>query len=652
MASNKRLNATITIGGAITGALKSALTTTKSKLLEVGDAVRQLERQQRMLSSAINTFGRQGKDVDGLRAKYAAVTTEIQKQRAAMARLKSIEDQRARNSQRAADIRGMVGTAFAVAATAGLPIVQAAQFEKAMLGVAKQVDGARDSGGKLTSVYFDMAKQIQLLGRTIPLATNDLAEMVAAGARMGVAKDELIEFTRTAAKMASAFDLPAAELADQMGKVAQLFKVPIPAIGELADAINYLDDNAISKGGDIIEFLTRTGGVAAAVKVTGQQMAALGSTLLTLGERTETASTATNAMFQKFAAADKGTKKFKAAMKEIGLSTQAVQKGMQVDAQGTILKVLEAVNKLPKDKQLGVMVELVGLEHSDTLAKLANNVEEYRRQIKLATEDEKRKGSMDREFSATQATTLAQWQIFKNRVTEVSVSIGSVLLPALNSVMGAVGGVTSSIADFNRENPALVKSVLTVAGAFIGFGAAKLAVMGVVWAFGALKVAIASNPIGLAITLLAAGAALVYQNWEPIKAFFIDLWAGIKRAFQSTIEWIMKKLAWVGEKVQAAREFLGLGDGAAKATEPLPMAETEGGAAFGARLNVPRALPQPAMATARGAGQQVIDQSQYTFDIKTQPGQDNKAIADEVMRRIKSEQAVQRRGAMYDGANQ
>ena len=35
---------------------------------------------------------------------------------------------------------------------------------------------------------------------------------------------------------------------------------------------------------------------------------------------TETAGTATNAMFQKFAAADKGTKKFKAAMSEIGLS--------------------------------------------------------------------------------------------------------------------------------------------------------------------------------------------------------------------------------------------------------------------------------------------------------------------------------------------
>nr|WP_277343274.1 phage tail tape measure protein [Cupriavidus neocaledonicus] len=471
--------------------------------------------------------------------------------------------------------------------------------------------------------------------------------------------------------------LAAAELADNMGKVAGLFKIPIPAIGELADAINYLDDNAISKGGDIIEFLTRTGGVAAAVKVTGQQMAALGSTLLTLGERTETASTATNALFQKLAAADKGTKKFKAAMKEIGLSTAAVQKGMQVDAQGTILKVLEAVNKLPKDKQLGVMVELVGLEHSDTLAKLANNVGEYRRQIELATSAEA-KGSMSREFEAQRASTLAQWQLLQNRVTEVSVNIGSVLLPAVNRVMGAFASASSSVADFVRENRTLVENIGVVVGAFAGFGAVKLAITGVTWAVTALNVAVRANPIGILITLLAAGAMLVWKNWEPIKAFFVDLWGSITKAAQGTwdwlqgvffkfhplglvianwepirawfqnlwaditasarqaLEWITGKIEAIGQGWQKTKSFFGFGDSPAPAAAgPAP------------------ALPAvPPMATARGAGAQVTDQRQYTFDIKTQPGQDNKAIADEVMRRIKSEQGIQRRGAMYDGANQ
>ncbi|QIL83597.1 phage tail tape measure protein [Diaphorobacter sp. HDW4A] len=43
----------------------------------------------------------------------------------------------------------------------------------------------------------------------------------------------------------------------------------------MADTINYLDDNAISKGSDIIGFLNRVGGVAGTVGITGENMAAL-----------------------------------------------------------------------------------------------------------------------------------------------------------------------------------------------------------------------------------------------------------------------------------------------------------------------------------------------------------------------------------------
>ncbi|QSB03234.1 phage tail tape measure protein [Methylomonas sp. EFPC1] len=271
----------------------------------------------------------------GFKATFSSATNEVKKLDTATKRYaKSIGDvykaQAARNKAAGGaslgGLAGVVGAAYAFAQ----PIKQAIEFETAMLGVAKQVDGARDAGGKLTPVYTSMRKEIQMLGREIPIANNELAAMVEAGARMGVAKENLIGFTRTAAVMASAFDLPSAELADNMGKIANLYKIPIPAIGELGDTINYLDDKSIAKGGDIIGFLTRVGGVAASVKITGGNMAALGSTLLSLGENTETASTATNAIFQKFAAAESGTKSFREAMGSLGLSLSNVQKGMQV----------------------------------------------------------------------------------------------------------------------------------------------------------------------------------------------------------------------------------------------------------------------------------------------------------------------------------
>lgn len=647
---NKRLNATITLGGAITGALKNALGTTKDKLTEIGGAVRKLEREQKMLGNSIGTFSTMGKNVDGLRARYAAVTAEIEKTRKAQEKLKAATEMSNKGGSMMASAGVTIGAVAAAASTAFVPVIQAAAFEKAMLGVAKQVEGARDENGKLTATYFDMAKQVQMLGREIPLATNELADMVAAGARMGIAKDQLIDFTKTSAMMASAFELPAGELAMQMGKIADLFKIPITNISELADAINYLDDETKSTAPGLIDFLTRTGGVAGSIKITGKEMAALGSTLLSLGERSETAGTAVNAMVQKFAAADKGTKKFKQAMSEIGMSTAAVQKGMQVDAQGTMLKILDAVGKMPAEKRLGILVDLVGLEHSDTLAKLAGNVEEYRRQIDLAN-SQKAMGSMGREFQAQLATTAAQWEITKNVIGEVSVNIGSVLLPAVNSALITFGKATSAVADFVAENRTLVGNV---AAAAAGIGAAVVGWQGLVFAAGAAMkvfgIMAAANPIGLVAMGVAGAAALIYKNWEPISGFFVGLFDSVKATVGAAVDWIIGKIQAVGEFWGKVKSFFGFGGdttvkvgGTAQQSAPAANPAPVPGA--------PALLPQPTMRGATpvsGPTYNTTNAQQIT--INQQPGQNSKELADEVARRLKEREGVQRRGMMYDHA--
>lgn len=633
--ANKRINATVTIGGAITSGLGSALETAKSKLNQVGDAVRKLEREQAALNKQINSYVSQdSRGLAQLITKHAAVTRELEKQN----RLLSAKKGMAAGKERMQSAGMALGAVGAIASVGFLPVMQAVNFEKAMLGVAKQVDGARDSSGKLTAVYFDMAKQIQLLGRDVPMATDSIADMVAAGARMGIAKDELIAFTRTAAMMAEAFELPAGQLAEQMGKIKGLFGLKTQQqVVALADSINYLDDNAISKGADIIDFMERVGGVAGSVKINAQQMAALGSTLLTLGERSETASTSVNAMVQKFASAETGTKKFKRAMATAGLDLREVQLGMQRDAQGTIMKIMSAINALPADKRLGVMVHMVGLEHSHVMAKLAGNVAEYQHQIEMAGSD-KAVGSMGREFAARLGTTSAQWEIMKNRVSELGVNIGGMLLPAINNLLGVLGPVASKTAEWVTANGSLVGDIATTVGSLVGFYAAfqsvSLGIGAVTWAFNAFKLAMVTNPIGLTVALLGTSALLIYKNWEPIKYFFSELWGGITATFTKAIDFIMAKVEWVGAKWQTVKADLGFG---------APGVTVSGGG--GASATMPD-LPK---LQARGAAE-VTNNQENNFTIYQQPGQSHKALVEELMRETARWKAKEQRGATIDGA--
>ncbi len=691
--ANKKLSATITIGGAVASSLKSAFGSVKGGVNEVGSAIRNAERQQKLLAQSIQTFGKMGRNVDGMRERYAQLTQQLDKMRAAQQRLNQVQQAQKANLDKRAEYRGQILDTVALGATVASPVVMAARFETAMLGVAKQVDGARDSSGKLTRVYYEMGQQIQQLGREIPIATNEIADMVTAGARMGVAKDELIGFTRTTAMMATAFELPAGELADSMGKIAGLFKIPIPAIGELADAINYLDDNAISKGGDIIDFMTRTGGVAGSIKIAAKDMAALGSTLLTLGDRSETASTATNAMFQKFAAASKGSKKFKAALKEVGLSAKEVQKGMQVDATGTMLKILEAIRKLPSDARSGVMTELVGLEHSDTLAKLVGGIEEYKKQLALAN-GEAAKGSMSREYHAMLETTNAQWQLMKNRTSEVAVNLGSVLLPAINDTFKAISPLVNMVADFARENPKVTKAIVgtavaltslkvgglalgyaftfvkgaalstvglfyrvsagaAVAGASTASAAAGPTLLGKAFMFAGKGIiwmgrALLMNPIGLAITAIAGAAYLIYENWDKLKPWFTALWDDIIAKFETAVVKIggmidSVKQKWndtkdavtggVGSAWASTKEFFGFGDNKAQ-SKP---------------ASLPSNLPLPAIASSRSRGNTYQDNSQTTVQVTQLPGESQQALAKRIVAEQERMRGVRQRSMMTDG---
>ncbi len=604
-----RLNNALKVKQNLLAGMKASGTATAAQIKREESGVRKLSEALELQKSAavkargaLNAMGVTG----NLGAAQARLKSEVEQATAAMQKQKAAVNDLARHHRKLGELRekhakamlhtGMAagaGMAMQAAGRRGVeigmgPVRNYTQHEDAMLGIARQVPGARNEMGQLTEVYRQAERDVRELSGQIPLATTEITAMMTAAARMEVPTGQLKEFTLLASEMATAFDAVPDEVTESMGKVAKNFKIPLTDIRGLADSINYLDDNAISKGADIIDFLNRTSGVVSTVAMSAQDAAALGSTLLTLGstlltlgERPEAASTAANAIVQKFAAATKGTKKFKSAMEEIGLSTEAVQKGMSQDATTTLNQVIAAIGKLPEEKRIGVMVELVGLEHSDTLAKLVDKPEELARQRKLANGGEA-KGSMSREAAARNATLSAQWQMTKNRAFNLGSTIGETLAPALLKLLNIVNPMLESFTKWVQEHPTLVKWVLaTVVGlsvllAVLGmllvplailagkamllrfvfarlalgsglgaraFGLIRMAVKGAGRAILWLGRALLATPLGRAFALLATSATMVYNNWEGIKGGLVAIWEGVvgrvKEALSGGIkEWI------------------------------------------------------------------------------------------------------------------
>lgn len=547
-----------------------------------------VQRQREALGAA-------GIDTKKLSQAQRELKSQSDEARAAIDRqqqsLKKLGDRQAKmravreRYSRSLEVRDRVASAGAATSAAGLamgaPVLAAvkssAAMEDAMKGVAKQVNGLRDDSGNRTKQFYDMQAAIKAASEQLPMENGaiDYAALVEGGARMGVTnqndsyedqKRDLMAFATTAAKASTAFELPAGELAEGLGKIAQLYKIPTRNIEQLGDALNYLDDNAMSKGSDIIDVLQRMGGVAD--RLDYRKAAALGSTFLSLGATSETAASAANAMVRELSVATMQSDRFMDGMDLLKLDPKKIEKQMTTDAMGTIQRVLEKVNNLPKDKRLTAMTMVFGKEYGKDAAKLANNMPELRRQLQL-TQGDGAKGSMQKESDINKDSLSAQWMLTKTGVSNTMSGLGDSLRTPLMDIMNMVKkvtGVTRRWVENNKElvgtlmkAAAIISAVVLVLGtlmiglaavlgpmallrlsfnvlgikAFSAFGLIKSAIgivgNGVLW-LGRLMFA---NPILAVIGLIAAGALLIWQNWDTLGPKLAALWDGISTKVSS-----------------------------------------------------------------------------------------------------------------------
>ncbi|MFC2558467.1 MAG: phage tail tape measure protein, partial [Haemophilus seminalis] len=592
-------------------------------------AVKKLKQEQidaaNKLQQARQEFAKSGISAEKLAQKQRelqkntkSATDQIKNQEAALKKLNAKQaayNQYRGQVEKLKDISGkaqIIGAqATAAGATMTAPLANSVRdfmgFEDAMLGVARQVQGLKDDAGNLTPEFEQWKQKIQNLSTELPLTTVQIANMIESAARMDVPKEQLEEFVRLNTQMATAFDAANPdELVEQYGKITKNFKLSSAASRELADAINYLDDNAISKGTEIIGFMNRVSGISGIAKITEKNMAALGSTLQTAGAGEEDSATAVNAIFTRLSSATK-KKPVRGALKAMGLDASQVELGMAKDAQGTLMKIVETVKKMPEQKRLGFIADLVGTEHTKTLALLASNTEEWRRQIELAN-SQAAKGSMGREFDTRMKALSSTWGIFKNQLFNLNATIGNALAPTLDNLMKKIGGIVETIRNWIIAHPKLSSNLMIFIGVIGGsltiFGAFATILSFVLYPVARLflglsklnillpkfKSSMASvggsifrgllSPLkllGFAFSTtgfaIAAAALLIYKFWNPIKAFFGGFLGGLKSglapvlekfqplgtAFGVVVGWIEKAVKWFTDllsPVQSTKEDL------------------------------------------------------------------------------------------------
>lgn len=569
------------------------------QLREAADRARMAYRQnQQELARLDGELRRAGVDTERLAVEEGRLGQAVEKLRGHYARLgqaiAQVDAARAKRSE----LRMQMLDAVALGGALYGLTKPAIEFESVLGDIDKVVDFADGTAG-----LQKMGQALKEMSRIIPISQTGLAAIAAAGGRMGIKEGDLLTYTETVAKMAAAWEMPPDAAGEAMAKIQNVMGFAMTDLMKVGDAINKLDDSSAAKAPEILEVLKRISGTGKQFGMTTQELSALATTMLDLGRTPEVAATGINAMLTKLQAAPIQTKKFKAALKDLGYTAEGMQKAIAKDPTGTLTKFLEKVAKLKPEQRVNILGEMFGMEYSDDLAILVGGLDKYKQYMGMVANETNYAGSVQAEFEKRTKLTANQLKLLGNQTTELSINLGTALLPALNRIVSTLLPVGAAAADLAAKYPeattaivgtvaaAMGLKVLMIGGGYVKSFATELVALGRVARESALAqvalarmsglvapamstatvatrafgLALLATPVGwvvAGVTAIAAVGTLVYKYWEPLSAYVTGVWDGVVSAVSRAASGIMPVLAPLqplASGVGAAFSYLGDG---------------------------------------------------------------------------------------------
>ncbi|QVU16140.1 MULTISPECIES: phage tail tape measure protein [unclassified Wolbachia] len=487
-----------------------------------------------------------GSSIEVLKGKYGKLGSAIRSHQSFLASKAHFKSQ----------IIETIGLGLTLAA----PVKVAIDFESAMADVTKVVDFKKG-----TDEATKFAKKLKEMSRTIPLSAAELAQIAASGGQLGIKKEDLFMFTETVAKMSTAFDMSAEQAGDSIAKLSNVYGIDVSKMEYVGNVINHLSDNTAAKAKDMVEALAIVGGTAKQFGLDIKETSSLVNAFVSLGKQPAKAATAINALLSKLQTAEEQGGDFKAALEQMGITAEEIVQRISENGEEALLYFFQTLKKMDNQERSTILMKLFGQEYQDDIALLAGSFNKYEDAIRLLSDTEEYKSSLQKEFQNRVDTTASKLRLLRNAIAEVGMNLGSVMLPTLKSIAEFLQEKTRSIALFAEKYPTLTKAIMGTVAALIslkvvavglGYGftllgstifSLKANLLGVFSFLSAtvfpavvtgLRAVTLANPIGLLITGLVTGAALVITNWQKVKDFFSSFWKSIIKPIEEAFSWI------------------------------------------------------------------------------------------------------------------
>ena len=377
-------------------------------------------------------------------------------------------------SRRVFALGAAMTAAFVVAVKA------AADFESAFTSVERtsQLVGVEAEG--LRRTLLNMAREI-------PVAFEDITKVATLGAQLGIAAQDLDQFTESVIKFSALSGISADQVGLSFGRLAQLMRVPISEIENLSSAIAFAGINAVATDREILSMGESIAAAASLAGFSADQTLGFATALASLKVRPEEARGVFTRLFKTFdiEASRAGTRMDDFA-KTVGLAKDEAIALVKSDPSEFFKRFLTGANAAGKLNESMLALGITNTRELNVLIRLAENMDVVEKALS-DTSEQFEAGTFAAEAFALVADDLnSKFQTLKNSMEELFADMGGTMVGPLKGIVDAVQGLVNGLVDAPRPIRVLLGVIAALTAAIAIFaGAVGLTIAGLL----AIKIA-------------------------------------------------------------------------------------------------------------------------------------------------------------------
>lgn len=372
----------------------------------------------------------------------------------------------------------------------------AISFESAFAGVRKTIDASEQEFNALEQEFKDLSAEI-------PVAVEQLLRIGELGGQLGIAKDDIIDFTKTIAEIAVSTNLTEEAAATSFARIANIFQEPVSNIENLASSVVDLGNNFATTESEILNFATRIAGAGKVVGLTTADVAAIGTALSSVGVEAEAGGTAVQkALLTINDAVNTGGTALNQFAQVAGTSAKDFAELWKSNPAQAFDLFVKGLGKSGDDAS-AILEELIAgdVRLQRAFLSLAESGDLLTRAIGTANEAFAENTALSTEANRRFSTTESQLQLLQNRWNTLKVEIGNVIKEAILPVLTFLVDLGESLVGTSDKFKTLASAIKILTAALLTLIAGN-----VLKGLGALLVGIQARLLTLNATVTASAA--------------------------------------------------------------------------------------------------------------------------------------------------